>query len=154
MAIKYQIAEHAVAYPSKLLAQNGGEHIYSIHVATDTDNGAIVAKGDFIDLDSYEEGAATGFKGKIQKQAANGNWYVEVVEAGNALLVYQQPFIAEDWTNNFKKEANFYNAAGEYVRAYALHEGDVFELSAKGFTGTPEAGKAVTVAARKLSVTE
>ena len=28
MAIKYEIEKHAVAFPSKLLAQNGGKHIY------------------------------------------------------------------------------------------------------------------------------
>ena len=30
MAIKYSIEKHAVAFPSKLVAQNGGEHIYSL----------------------------------------------------------------------------------------------------------------------------
>ena len=28
--IKYSIEKHAVAFPSKLVAQNGGEHIYNI----------------------------------------------------------------------------------------------------------------------------
>ena len=27
--IKYSIEKHAVAFPSKLVAQNGGEHIYN-----------------------------------------------------------------------------------------------------------------------------
>lgn len=155
MAIKYTIENnHAVAWPSKLVAQNGGEHIYNIELATDTDNGNLVAKGDFIDLDLYEEAAVTKFAGVIQKQAANGNWYVEVVNPGDALFVYMQPFIAEDWTNKFKKESNFYNLAGETVRGYALHVGDVFEVSADGFNGTPEAGKAVSVVAKKLKVAE
>ena len=152
MAIKYEIAKHAVAFPSKLLAQNGGKHIYNIELATDTDNGNLVARGAFIDLDSYEEAAVTEFAGVIQKKAANGNWYVEVTEPGDALLVYMQAFIAEEWTNKFKKEANFYNAAGEMVRGYELAVGDVFEVSAEGFTGTPEAGKTVSVANKKLVV--
>lgn len=152
MAIKYAIDEHAVAFPSKLVAQNGGEHIYNIELATDTDNGNLVAKGDFIDLDLYEEAAVTTFEGVIQKQAANGNWYVEVTDPGDALFVYMQAFIAEEWTNRFKAEKNFYNAAGEIVRGYALHEGDVFEVSALGFTGTPEAGKTVSVTDKKLVV--
>ena len=152
MAIKYAIEEHAIAFPSKLVAQNGGEHIYNIELATDTDNGNLVAKGDFIDLDLYEEAAVTEFAGVIQKQAANGNWYVEVTNPGDALFVYMQAFIAEEWTNKFKAEKNFYNAAGEVVRGYALHVGDVFEVSALGFTGTPVAGAAVSVANKKLVV--
>lgn len=153
MAIKFNIETHAVAFPSKLVAQNGGEHIYNIQLESDTDNGNLVARGDFLDLDLYKEGAVTSFTGKIQKQAANGNWYVEVVEPGDALLVYMQAFIAEDWTNSFKKESNFYNLKGETVRGYALHKGDVFEVSALGFDGTPEAGSEITgVNNKKLTV--
>ena len=152
MAIKYAIEEHAIAFPSKLVAQNGGEHIYNIELATDTDNGNLVAKGEFIDLDLYAEAAVTEFEGVIQKQAANGNWYVEVKNPGDALFVYMQAFIAEEWTNKFKAEKNFYNAKGEVVRGYALHAGDVFEVSALGFTGAPVAGATVSVANKKLVV--
>ena len=152
MAIKYSIEKHAVAFPSKLLAQNGGKHIYNIELATDTDNGNLVKRGSFIDLDLYEEDTAATFEGVIQKQAANGNWYVEVVNPGDALFVYMQAFIAEEWTNKFKAESNFYNAAGDVVRGYELAVGDVFEVSAEGFDGTPEAGKAVSVTAKKLVV--
>lgn len=152
MAIKYAIEEHAIAFPSKLVAQNGGEHIYNIELATDTDNGNLVAKGEFIDLDLYAEAAVTEFEGVIQKQAANGNWYVEVKNPGDALFVYMQAFIAEEWTNKFKAEKNFYNAKGDVVRGYALHTGDVFEVSALGFAGTPVAGAAVSVANKKLVV--
>lgn len=152
MAIKYEIEKHAVAWPSKLVAQQGGEHIYNIELETDTDNGNLVARGEFIDLDLYKEAEVTEFEGVIQKQAANGNWYVEVVKPGDALFVYMQPFIAEEWTNKFKKESNFYNAAGDTVRGYALHVGDVFEVSAEGFTGVPAAQAKVTCAAKKLSV--
>ena len=145
-------ATHAVAYPSKLIAQNGGKHIYNIELATETDNGNLVARGQFLDLDLYEEAAATTFEGVIQKKAANGNWYVEVVEAGDALLVYMPAFIEEEWTKTLKDERRFFNAAGATVRGYELAVGDVFELSAEGFDGTPEAGKTVTVANKKLVV--
>lgn len=53
--IKYSIEKHAVAFPSKLVAQNGGEHIYNITLTSDTDNGNLVARGDFEDLDRYTE---------------------------------------------------------------------------------------------------
>ncbi len=152
--ISYQIAKHAIAFPSKLVAQQGGEHIYNIELKNDTDNGQLVAKGKFLDLDLYEEGTVTEFEGKVQKQAANGNWYVEVTQPGDALFVYMQAFIAEDWTNIFKKESNFYNAKGDTVRGYALHVGDVFEVSAEGFTGTPAAEATVTCENRKLKIGE
>ena len=145
-------ATHAIAYPSKLIAQNGGKHIYNIELATDTDNGNLVARGQFIDLDLYEEATATTFEGVIQKQAANGNWYVEVVEAGDALLVYMPPFIAEEWTKTLKNEKRWFNAAGSVARGYELAVGDVFELSVEGFDGTPVAGATVTVANKKLVV--
>jgi hypothetical protein len=152
--IHYEIAKHAVAFPSKLVAQQGGEHIYNIELKADTDNGQLVAKGKFLDLDLYEEAAVTEFEGKVRKQAANGNWYVEVTNPGDALFVYMQAFIAEDWTNTFKKESNFYNGKGETVRGYALHVGDVFEVSAEGFTGEIAEDKTVTCENRKLKISE
>lgn len=150
--IRYNIEKHAVAFPSKLLAQTYGKHIYNIELTTDADNGNLVAKGAFKDLDLYAEAAVTTFEGVIRKQAANGNWYVEVTEPGDALFVYTQPFIAEEWTKTWQKESNYFNAAGETVRAYELAVGDVFEVSAEGFSGTPVAGKTVAVASKKLKV--
>lgn len=150
--IRYEIEKHAVAFPSKLLAQTYGKHIYNIELASDTDNGNLVARGDFLDLDLYAEAEVTEFAGIIRKQAANGNWYVEVVTPGDALFVYMQAFIAEDWTNTFKKESNFFNAAGETVRGYELAVGDVFEVSAEGFDGEPVEGATVSVVDKKLQV--
>lgn len=143
---------HAVAWPSKLLAQNGGKHIYNVELAADCDNGNMIARGAFVDVDLYEEATATTFEGVIQKKAANGNWYVEVVNPGDALFVYMQPFMAEEWTNRFKDEKRWYNAQGDVVRAYELAVGDVFELSVEGFDGEPVAGASVSVAGKKLVV--
>ena len=146
-------ATHAVSYPSKMLASNvGGGHILNVKLAADCDNGSLIGLGDFIDLDLYEEAAATTFEGVIQKQAANGNWYVEVVDPGDAYYVYMPPFIAEEWTKSFKNEKRWFNASNDVVRAYQMCKHDVFELSAEGFDGTPEAGKTVTVVAKKLKV--
>ena len=152
MAIKYEIEKHAVAFPSKLLAQTYGAHILNVQLTDACDNGNLVGIGEFVDLDLYEEAKATTFEGKIQKQAANGNWYVEVVNPGDSYFVYMQPFIPEEWTNKWKAEANFYNEAGEVVRAYQLCKHDVFEVSEAGFEGTPVAGATVSVANKKLVV--
>ena len=144
---------HAVAWPSKLKSQQCG-HIYNIQLTSDTDNGAIVGRGDWLGLDLYEEATATGFEGIIREKAANGHWYVEVTacDPTTSLFVYMQPFIAEEYTNSFKDEKRWFNASGETVRCYELSVGDIFELSAEGFTGTPEAGKTVPVADKKLVV--
>lgn len=152
MAIKYSIERHAVAFPTKTLAQTYGDHILNITLETPCDNGNFVAAGDFIDLDLYEEAAVTTFEGVIRKQAANGNWYVEVIDGGDALFVYQQPFIAEEFTERFKDEHNFYNEAGDTVRGYCLNKHDMLEVSVEGFTGDPAVGKTVSVAAKKLQV--
>lgn len=140
MAIRYEIEKHAVAFPSKLLAQNGGKHIYNVVLSTDTDNGNLIARGEWDSLDLYKEVAVTTFEGVVREQAANGNWYVEVTDPGDALFVYQQPVIAEEWTNTFKKTSNFFNAAGDRVRSYELAVGDVFEVSAEGFSKVPTKG--------------
>lgn len=142
--IKYSIEKHYVSFPSKLLAQNGGKHILNVTLTKDHDNGTLVGLGEFEDLDRYKEAEATGFSGKIQKKAANGNWYVEVVDPGESYYVYMQAFIAEDWTNKWKKESNFYNGKDEVVRAYELAKHDVFEISEDAFTTTPQEGQTVT----------
>ena len=49
-------------------------------------------------------------------------------------------------------ESNFYNKKDDIVRAYELYVGDVFAISEEGFTGTPEVGKTVSVAAKKLKI--
>lgn len=144
---------HCVAFPSKLLAQNGGSHIVNIELAEDCDNGNIVRPGEFLDLDLYAEAEASTLKAKIQKQAANGNWYVEIVEnPDHECFVYMQPFIEEEWTNSFKQESRWYNAAGDVVRSYILCPYDVVEISEAGFEGTPVAGAELTVANKKFVV--
>lgn len=153
MAIAYTIAKHATAGVSKTLANSGGSHIYNVTLTTDADNGNIIGRGEMISLDNYAEATPTSFAGKIVWQAANGNWYVEVTEATNALLVYNVPMIYEDYSNKFKAESNFYNAAGDVVRGHELVVGDIFEVSAEGFSGTPSVGKTIsTITDKKMVV--
>lgn len=153
MAIKYAIEKHGTAFPSKVLAHEGGAHIFNIELSADCDNGNVVKKGEWISLDLYAEDTASSMKGVIRQQATNGNWYIEITaNPDHELFVYQVPIIAEEWTNTFKKESNFYNLAGDVVRAYDLAVGDIVEVSAEGFTGTPVAGAEVTVADKKFVV--
>ena len=140
--IQVNIAKHAVAFPSKVLARDGGKHIYNIQLAEASDkfvdNGWFVGKGDFVELDLYKAVAPTTFDGKVVGIAANGNYYVEVVDPGDALFVYQVPMIEETYNNTFKKESNYTNAPTQVVRSYELAVGDIVEISADGFDGAVE----------------
>ena len=137
--IQVNIAKHAVAFPSKVLARDGGKHIYNIQLAEASDkfvdNGWFVGKGDFVELDLYKAAAPTSFEGTVVGVAANGNFYVEVKSAENALFVYQVPMIEETYNNTFKKESNYTNAPTQVVRSYELAVGDIVEISADGFDG-------------------
>lgn len=151
MAIKYTIESHAWGAPAKVLAAEGGKHIYNVLLSDACDNTNFIARDEWISLDLYSEKAATTFSGIVREKAANGNFYVEVVNPGDALFVYNVPIIEEDFTNSFKKESNFYNEAGDVVRAYELAVGDVLEISAAGFVGTPTVGATVSLSGKKLA---
>ena len=152
MAIKYSIDKHATALPAKVVARQGGAHIYSIELTKDHDNGSFVGKGDFLDLDLYAETDAPAFSGKIQMADKNGNFLVEVTADTEALLVYQDPVIEETYNREFMQEANFYNLKGDTVRAYSLVKGDTFWVDKLAFTGDPKVGATVSVTDGKLTV--
>ena len=152
MSIKYTIVQHATAYPSLMLASNGGKHIYSVELDQDTDNGQVVAKGEWKGFQYYGVKDSTGVAAVILDQAANGNWYVEITEPGDGLFIYQVPMIAQQFTNDFQKESNFYNEAGDVVRAYEMAKGDIVEVSKLGFVGEPAKGKTLTIENRKFKV--
>ena len=148
MAYRMTIEKHAYAFQTKLLAGNGGEHIYNLLLSADRDNGTIRGRGDWVDFDLYAEAAApTAFAGKIVGQAADGNYYVEVTNAADALLICTVPEVNIDYDPRFSDVRNFFNKSGDVVRAYALHKGDIFEVSDLAFTTTPTStsiGKAVS----------
>ena len=150
MAIRFEIEKHAYCFPTKVLAGNGGEHILNIELTEAADNGSIVSVGEYVSFDNYMEAAAPAeYEGKIVDVAADGNFYVEVVNPADAVLIYEVPVIAESYDSRFKAIKNFYNEKGEVVRGYVLHKHDIYELSEEGFEGTPEVGKTVTVTGRK-----
>ena len=151
MVVNYTISQHAVCFPSKVLSALGGKHIFNVQLTNPADNGNLIARNEWLSLDLYSEKAATSFSGIVREQAANGNYYVEVVDPSDCLLICNIDDHAEEWTNNWKKESNAYNAAGDIVRCYELAKGDIFELSAAGFTATPTVGDSVTLSGKKLA---
>lgn len=151
MSIKFEISKHAYAFPSKVLAGNGGEHILNIELTEATDNGVVMEVGAYKSFDNYMAGGDPAtYEGKIVDKAADGNFYVEVVEPADAVLIYEVPVIAEqNYDSRFKAIKNFYNEAGKTVRGYVLHKHDIYELSEEAFEGTPVVGKKVTITAKK-----
>lgn len=155
--INFSIDKHAVAFPTKILAAEGGKHIYNIQLTKNMDNGTLVGKGTWKGLDLYQQAAvpttgspaAPDFNAVIREKAANNHWYVEVTDDTDALFVYDAVVIAEDWTREFQKEENFFNESGKTVKAYGLSKGDIFEISDAAFDGTPVAGKTVSYNATK-----
>ena len=138
--------KHAVAGSTRLAATTatGAHGIVDIKISLDLDNGSIIGKGALTAGQVYAMAAPTTFTGKIIDKAANGNWYVEVTSASNSYLVLTVPTTYYDYTAFMRDEATFYNANGDIVRAYPLFVGDVFELSAEGFDGTPVKNATVT----------
>ena len=143
---------HNEAFPSKLLAANGGGHIYDITLTADHDNGVLVGRGDYIKLGTYEETTAPDtFAGIIREQAANGNWYVEVTAATEALWILM-PEISPYGIKILEDPKAWYNAEGDTVKGYSLTKGDIFEMSDEGFDGDPAVNKTVTFADGKYVV--
>lgn len=121
MANVYDLATgnvHAVCESSRLKATTAG-HIYDLKCHKALDNGTIVGVG-----------------AHVEGQVFNSKDYA----AGDvACLILTVPF-----SYNGKKyqseEKFFYNEANEIARAYELHVGDIYTISAAGLTGTPAVG--------------
>ena len=112
MAIKLNLENtHAYCFPTKVLAGNGGEHILNIELTADADNGSIVTAGDYKSFDNYVEGTApAAYEAKIVDVAANGNFYVQVVEPADAVLICEV-------IDNYNASA-YYEPSYVIVRAY------------------------------------
>lgn len=114
---------HVVAESSRLKATTVG-HIYDLEMIEDTDNGSIVAIGALSDL------GVQVFKAKAYA-------------AGEKPYLVLTPPLAYNGKKAWSDEKYFYNAQGEVARAYELHVGDIYTVSADAFTGSPAVGKYV-----------
>lgn len=151
--IRYQIEDHGYGFPTKVLAGYGGGHQYNIKLTADTDNAMLVGRGDWLGLDLYEQTTTVPtFTGILREQAANGNWYIEVTAATEALFVYDAPVIAEDYNKEFTKLSHFFNEEGKTVRAYSLAKGDIIEVSENLLSGTKTPGKSVSYSNGKYAI--
>lgn len=148
MAIDLTKGSHVVSFPSKVASMMGQySHVYNIVLDANTDNGMLAGRGDYVSFDQYEaDDPSDDFGGRINEQAANGNWYVEVtaLPVDEEVLVIYNSAISPYAERDLQDEALFYNAAGDVAQGAVLCIGDVIELSANAFTGTIAAGAAVT----------
>lgn len=139
---------HVVSFPSKVASMMGQySHVYNIVLQNDTDNGMLAGRGDYVSFDQYEQATpSSSFAGRINEQAANGNWYVEVtaLPADEEVLVIYNAAVSPYAEREFQDESLFFNAAGEVAQGAVLVVGDVIELSENAFTGTPAAGATVS----------
>lgn len=153
MSINMSVGQHATALPSNVLAQEYGAHILNIKLGSDTDNGSLVKAGDWLELDVFEEEAASEFEGRIVQKMPNGNWLVLVDDPKDCFLVYQKPLTPYESPRDLTKESAMYNLKDDIVRCYELRKWDRFEVSEKAFNGTPEVGATVSgVSEKKMTV--
>lgn len=146
-------ATHARALPSNVVSQRYGNHMPSVLLSTDTDNGNLIAVGAWTGWDYFAEAAVTTFKGKIIAQDKNGDWVVLVTDPGDAVFVYQKPLTPYETPEELLNEKTMYNKAGDIVRTYILTKYDRITVSTEGFNGTPAVGKNITgVSAKKMTV--
>lgn len=158
MAVNYSVEKHTVCELGNLIAQEYGEHMVSLKITENIDNGRIVKVKDMISLDQYDYEAATTIDAKIVQQNPNGTWLVLVKGVSDDLtaLIYQKPLIAYESPSALTSLANWYNdPADGPVRGYILHALDRFSLSEEGFSGTPKKGASITsISNGKLVVSE
>ena len=121
MANVYDLAAgavHAVCESSRLKATTAG-HIYDLKCHKALDNGAIVGVG-----------------AHVEGQVFNSKDYA----AGDIACLILTPPFAYNGNKYQSEEKFFYNAEGEVARAYELHVGDIYTISAAGLSGTPAVG--------------
>ena len=129
---------HTVCETTNLRAVHYAERIWDAVADFDVDNGTL----GYLDGVSVEGGVIYNFKTGSSE--------------GKAVVLAHNP----EWTEDTSRMTNqrkdkFFVPAGVPFRAFTLHEGDEFALSAEGFAGTPEIGKYVSIDANgKLAVAD
>ena len=116
--------KHIVAESTALGATYYANHIFSVKMAEDTDNGVICSRGNYISDEHYE--------------------YADYAAGKEPMLVLAPPIMAFDGMKEYTYEERFYNAKDAVVRCYVLGVGDRFSLSEVAFDVAPVEGQYVT----------
>ena len=153
MTADFTIGTHGTGYPANVASQRYADHQPSVKLSSNTDNGNLIAVGDWVDWDYFAEAAVTTFTGKIIAKNVDGTFLVLVNNPGDAVFVYQKPLTPYESPAELKLEKTFYNKKDDIVRTYVLTKFDRIAVSEEGFDGTPVVGKSITgVTAKKLVV--
>lgn len=116
--------KHIVAESTALGATYYANHIFSVKMAEDNDNGIIVSRGDYVGDEYYEE--------------------ADYAAGKEPMLVLAPPVMAFDGLKAYQYEERFYNAKDAVVRCYVLGVGDRYSLSEAAFDVPPNEGQYVT----------
>lgn len=129
---------HVVAETTNLRCVHYAERIWDAVSTEDVDNGTF----GYLDGVKTEGGVIYNF--------------VKGTKDGAFVTMAHNPEWQEDTSNRLnQRKDKFFIPAGVAFRAYTLHEGDEFALSAEGFVGTPEIDKYVSINADgKLEVAD
>lgn len=117
--------KHCVAESTALGGTNWAEHIYSVRMQEDCDNGVLCTLGEYVKDEVY---AAADYK----------------AGASETILILNPPLLPFNNLQSYAQETAYYNGEGEDVRGYVLKVGDRYTLTDVIFEGTPEIGKYVT----------
>ena len=128
---------HTVCETTNLRAVHYAERIFDAVADFDIDNGTL----------GYLESPVDG--GVIHTFNAGS------AEGKTPVLVHNPEWAEDTSRMTNQRKDKFFVPAGVPFRAFTLHEGDEFALSAEGFVGTPEIGKFVSINADgKLEVAD
>lgn len=151
MKVDITKGSHVKSFPNKIASMMGTYgHVYNLVLQSDTDNGALASRGDYVSFDQYEQDtvAANAVEVTVRELMADGTWLVEVTKlpATEVLYVYNSP-VSEYNEREFQDEALMYNEAGSVAQGATLIMGDLFTLSENAFTGTVAVGAVATYTA-------
>lgn len=116
--------KHIVAESTALGATYYANHIFSVKMAKNHDNGIIVSRGDYVADEYYDE--------------------ADYAAGKEPMLVLAPPIMAFDGIKAYQYEERFYNAKDAVVRCYVLGVGDRYSLSEEAFDTAPTEGQYVT----------
>lgn len=119
--------KHTIMDSSNMIGSKVASKHKNVKISVDLDNGSIVklgalATGEMEAFAAEEPTASTPLKD---------------------LAIVKAPEVMKD--QRLKSLADFYNQAGQIVRAYLFDDGDQFRLTKEGLDGTPAVGSIVEV---------
>lgn len=156
MAISWSVVKHPRAELGNLISEDYGEHIVSLDIDEDTDNGlfAEVTTMKSLDLWDFELANTTNDKKfsayVVDQSKTSGLWLVVIDDVSDwndhLAFIYQKPLIAEESPYELTEEANYYSDPDDGpVRGHITHALDRVWLSEDAFGGSKKPTKGATI---------